>query len=286
MANETLLTNIPALIDEIKAAAMYRLNQHAGILDVVRRVDTAGKPGSTVNFPIFGAVASSDVSEVAEGSDHSTNFQVTNPDKTIATADHVIKTFVSDIALDSTSGDLVGSIAKLFSDGILAKLENDVVGLASGFSNTVCGAGTTMTVAHWYDAIRQIKANGGNIKDLVGVISPKQYWGSKGLRALITDADANSGVIGEEMKSKGFVNNPFGIDLLVSNEINEDVANGGDAAGMIMTRDAIGLHTKNLLNVEMERDASARGFEIVCTGRWGQSELVDDYGIYFLSDVS
>jgi len=49
MANETLLTNIAGLVDDIQSEVIYLMNAEAGILDVVRRVDTTGIPGTTLS---------------------------------------------------------------------------------------------------------------------------------------------------------------------------------------------------------------------------------------------
>jgi hypothetical protein len=97
--------------------------------------------------------------------------------------------------------------------------------------------------------------------------------------------DIDSGKLGEDFKQKGFVSNAFGINIMVSNQINEDVASGGDAAGGIWTKNAIGLNWKGI-TIEAQRNASLRGYELVCTGRWKAVELEDYWGCYFLSDVS
>jgi len=287
MANETLSANIAGIIDDIQADALMKLQDTVGILDIVRWVDTEGEQGKTVDFPIYAAVSSSDVSQVAEGTDHTTNKQVTNAATTATVEEHVIKTFVSDLAVlsASTRNSLVDDISTMFANAVKAKLEDDIVGLFGSFTQTVCSAGTTMTLAHWYDAIRQIKAANGDIRTLGAVISPKQYYGAKGLRPLLVD---NSGAskLSEDFLNKGFVDNPFGMKVLVSNEINENVDAGGDAAAGIFAKGAIGVHTKGLFNLEAERDASARGFELVGVGRWKEVELVDDWGVYMLSDVS
>lgn len=289
MANETLTANLAGIIEDIEAESLMILNDlvEGGILSMVRRVDTEGKQGKTVDFPQYGAVASSDVAEVAEGTDHTTNKQLTNTETEATVAEHVIKSFISDLAVMSTSerNDIVEDASTMFANAMLAKLEDDIVGLFSGFSQTVAGAATTMTLAHWYSAIRQIKAANGDIRNLGAVISPKQYYDAKGLRALLVDNSGES-KLSEDFLNRGFVDNPFGMKVKISNEINENVAAGGDAAGGIFAKGAIGVHTKGLFGLEAERDASARGFELVGVGRWKEVEVYNNWGIYFLSDVS
>jgi hypothetical protein len=287
MANETLTSGIAGLIDEINAEALVILQDLAGVLDVVRWIDTEGEQGKTLDFPIYGTVASSDVAQVAEGTDHTTNKAISNADTAATVEEHVIKSTISDLS-DMSVRSLAAfkqDIAMLFGSAMKAKLEDDVVGLFGSFTQTVAGAATTMTLAHWYDAIRMVKAANGNLMEIAAMISPKQYWGAKGLRSLLVD-NSGEAKLSEEFLNKGFVTNPFGMDVLISNEIDEDVAAGGDAAGGIFTKGAIGLHTKGIISIEAERDASLRGYELVGVGRWKQIELVDLWGVYFLSDVA
>lgn len=285
MANETLSTQLAGLIQDIQSEVIYRFNALCGVKDVVRWKDTTGKPGTTADFPVYSQVESSDVEEVSEGSAPSAYTQVTNSAITATYDEHVVYGFLSDKAANNADSDAVEEITSLFVNGIMAKLEDDVVSLFSGFSNTVAGAGTAMTMAHWWSAIRQLKSNGADMRRIAGVISPKQYYDAKGLRALLDDSNNNTDQLSGEFYKKGFVDNPFGMKLLVSNEINEDVSSGGDAAGGIFQVGALGVHWKGI-NIEMQRSAKQRGFELVCTGNWKEVELVDDWGVYFLSDVS
>ena len=286
MANETVQSGIAGLIDDIQSEVIYLLNAEAGILDVVRHIDTEGTPGTTLDFPKFGTVTSSDVATATEGVDHTTNKQVTNAAVPAAIEEHVVMSTVTDLAMLGSRNDLVDSISKLFKNAMLAKLESSIVSLFSGFSQTVAGAGVTMSLQDWYSAMQKVKAAGGSVRNLAAVISPKQFWGAKGLHPLISTPATSNNILSEELLAKGFVNNPFGMKLLVSNEINEDVAAGGDAAGAIFDMSAIGLHTKGIFNLAAERNESLRGFELVGVGRWKAVELIDTYGVYFLSDVS
>ena len=160
-----------------------------------------------------------------------------------------------------------------------------------------------MTIQHFFDGIRLLKDANANISNLCAVLSPKQIWGSKGLATLTHNSALDTagtsttdtstarpvgvlGSLGEEFLRMGKVGNAFGIDIRVSNEISEDVASGDDAAGVIMDKEAIGLHSKGFFNIAPQRDETARGFELVCVGRWKEVELHDTFGCYFLSDVA
>jgi len=282
MSNESTTTSLAGLVDDIQGEAIMLLQDNAGLLEAVRHVDTVGIPGSTFDFTVFGEVASSDVTQVAEGTDHSTNKQITNAATAAALEEHVIMAVATKMAVQGSRSDVVNQISTLFASAMMAKLEDDIVGLFPSLSQTVCGAATTMTVDHWYDAIRQIKAANGDLTALFAGLSPKSYFGAKGLRSLLANTTAiNAGSVAQKWVEMGMVDTQFGMPALISNEIAEDVGSSDVAANGIWTRNAIGLHTKDLMDVEEESNASLRGMEIVATGRWKQVELVDAWGVYF-----
>jgi len=285
MANETLSAQIAGIVIDIEADVQYILNHQNPILDLVRTKDTQGIPGKTVDFPAYGAIASSDVNSTAEGTDVTSNKQVTNTETEATVAEHVIMATVSDLAVMSTRNQLVDDIVLLFTDGIRAKLEDDIMNLLTAFTQTVAGAATTITSDHWMDAIRQIAAAKGNLNELVAFLSPKQVWGAKGIQNFLVTPALDSGGVGETFKNVGWVGNYAGVDIYWSNEINEDIGSGGDAAGGMFSKRAIGLNWKGV-TIGVERNESLRGFEIVATGRWGEIELVDTWGVYMLSDVA
>ena len=129
------------------------------------------------------------------------------------------------------------------------------------------------------------------------VLSPKQVWGSKGLISLLHDAavtGSNSkpmslmGSKGEEALAAGYVGNIAGFDIYWSDQIDEDVSSGGDAAGFAFSKGAFGLAVgpEGLFRLETERNASYRTTEYIAVGFWGEVEIKDAFGVYILSDVS
>jgi len=284
----TTTTTLTELIPEIVAETVLILQANAGILNTVTIKNTSGQPGLVCDFPTFTQVTSSDVETPGEKTATTNVIDIETNEHQATITEKVIVARISDLTKYTTQ-DIVAAASQLFASALQAKLEDDIVNLFSGFSQTVAGAGTTLGEAHIWDSIRQIKQANGNVGNLVGVVSAKQYWGEKGIRKLIVDADADSGNLGEELKRLGFLSNAFGIDWFVSNEINENVGSGGDAAGAIYQRGAIGLHTKDLFRLEVARGntgAEARYSSLVCVGEWGVIEINDGWGVYALSDVS
>jgi hypothetical protein len=273
----TTTTTLTEIVPKIIARATLIIQATAGILTTLRIKDTSGQPGVITDFPTYTPVPSTDVETPGEGTANTNVVDLESVTHLATVAEHVVTARITDLALENTLEDAVADTSTLFASGIMAKLEDDIVNLFSGLDNTAAGAGTTLTLAHIWECIQEIKAGNGDVTNLVGVLSPNAA-GSTQARPL-----AVLGGVGDEMMRMGFVANALGIDWLVSNEINENVASGGDAAGGIYQRGAIGLNLKDLVRIETARGstgAEARYTSLVATGIWGEVEIYGPWGSY------
>ena len=96
------------------------------------------------------------------------------------------------------------------------------------------------------------------------------------------------GAKGDEAFQVGYVTSIAGFNVYWSDQINENVSSGGDAAGFAFSQGAVGLGVgaEGLFRVASERDEMLRAVNYVATGFWGEVEIKDAYGVYILTDVS
>ena len=264
----------------------------------------AVKGAITVGFPDYTKVASSSVAEVADGVDEADVTSITTTARNCTISEHVIRADITDLARMGNADDLVGNVGNILGNAVAAKLDDDLVELGKTFSQTECGAGTGLALSHIFGSMRQLRAAGAPFPYNL-VLSPKQVWGGKGLISLThntaldtagsstTDtATARSigllGSKGEEAINTGYVGTFAGFNVYRSDQIDEDVSSGGDAAGFAFSKGAVGLAIgpEGLIRIETERNASFRSTEYVTVGFWGQTEIKDAFGVYILSDVS
>ena len=264
----------------------------------------AVKGAITVQFPDYTKVASSSVAEVDDGVDEADVTSITTAARSCTVSEHVIRADVTDLARMGNADDLVGNVGNILGNAVAAKLDDDLVELGKSFSQTECGAGTGLALSHIFGSMRQLRAAGAPFPYNL-VLSPKQVWGGKGLISLThntaldtagsstTDtATARSigllGSKGEEAMNTGMVGSFAGFNVYWSDQIDENVSSGGDAAGFAFSKGAVGLAIgpEGLIRIETERNASFRSTEYVAVGFWGQTEIKDAFGVYILSDVS
>tara|TARA_Y100001973_G_scaffold11774_1_gene16124 strand:- start:603 stop:1550 length:948 start_codon:yes stop_codon:yes gene_type:complete len=249
-----------------------------------------------VQFADYTKLATSDVGTPADGADETTVTSVTTTARTATISEHVIRADVSDLAVMGNAEDLTGNVGAALGNAVAAKLDDDLVELGKTFSQTECGAGTQLALSHIFGSMRQLKSAGAPMPYNL-VLSPKQVWGDKGISGLLQDAavtGSNSkpmsllGSKGDEYVANGMIGSLAGFDVYWSDQIDEDVSSGGDAAGFAFSRGAIGLAigVDGLFRLETERNASFRTTEYVVCGFWGEVEIKDSFGVYVLSDVS
>ena len=256
----------------------------------------AVKGAITVQFPDYTKVASSSVAAATDGGDHTTVASITTAARSATVSEHVIRADVSDLARMGNAEDLTGNVGAVLGNAVAAKLDADLTALGTGFSQTESAAGTALALSHVFGSMRQLRAAGAPFPYNL-VLSPKQVWGAKGIISLLHDdavTGSNAkpmslmGQKGEEAIANGWVGSIAGFNCYWSDQINEDVGSGGDAAGFAFSRGAVGLAIgpEGLFRLETERNASFRTTEYVACGFWGEIEIKDAFGVYILTDVS
>ena len=268
---------------------------HVNVMFPLVTVQQAAMGSNHVNFSDWTKLTSSNVTEATQATT-TTAVAITTSARTATISEHVIASTVSDLVLMGSGDDIKGQAGTALGNAVAAKLDDDLVELGKTFSQTECGAGTELALSHIFGSMRQLKAASAPMPYNL-VLSPKQVWGAKGLISLLHDdavTGSNAkpmslmGSKGDEAFQVGFVGSIAGFNVYWSDQIDENVSSGGDAAGFAFSQGAIGLGVgaEGLFRVREERDEMLRAVNYVCTGFWGEVEIKDAYGVYVLSDVS
>ena len=269
---------------------------HTNVMYPLVTAKQSVKGAITVQFPDYTKVASSSVGAATDGSDYSTVTSITTAARSATISEHVIRADVTDLAVMGNAEDLTGNVGRILGNAVAAKLDDDLVELGKSFSQTQSSAGTALALSHIFGSMRLLRAASAPFPYNL-VLSPKQVWGAKGIISLLHDdavTGSNSkpmslmGQKGEEALANGWVGSIAGFNVYWSDQIDEDVGSGGDAAGFAFSKGAIGLGVgaNGLFRIESERNASFRSTEYVATGFWGEVEIKDAFGVYILTDVS
>ena len=267
---------------------------HVNVMYPIVTVKQAARGSNTVQFGDWTKLTSGDVTEASQATTTSA-VAITSTARTATISEHVIAATVSDLVLMGAGDDIAGEGGAALGNAVAAKLDDDLVELGKSFSQTSGSATNPLTLANVFDAMRQLRAASAPMPYSL-VLSPKQVWGPKGLLGLLHDEAVTGsnakpmsllGNKGEDAMA-GWVGSIAGFNVYWSDQIDENVASGGDAAGFAMAKGAIGLGVgaEGLFRIRAERDEMLRATNYVATGFWGEIEVKDTFGVYILTDVS
>ena len=276
MANETTSSTISELYTEIIAEALFVAQERSIMRGLVKNYTIAGG-GNSVEVPIYSAVSAAAVNEATDLSN-----TAVNPSSVTITASEVgIMTTLTDLARNSASRNVASDIGRLFGEAIAKKIDTDLTALFDGFSTSVGGAGTELTVAKIFEAAATLRQSGVPAP-YYGVFNPKVIYNVK--KSLTnTFVNPNGGDLQNEAMRTGFIGQIGGVQIFETSNV-DGTTDTDNCKGGVFSQDALGLAMMQDLKIETQRDASLRADEIVATAVYGVSELHDSYGIEMLNE--
>jgi N4-gp56 family major capsid protein len=276
MAASTTST-LDDLFVNIVAQARFTAEENALLRNLVTVYDISGQEGKTVQVPKYPSVTAA---LLTEGTDMSST-TVSTSSVSVTVAENGAQVFLTDMAAMG-AGNPADELGTVLGNSIATKMDTDVIALFDGLSTSIGAAATELTASHLFQAAATIRAN-GITSPLVGVFHPKQIYN---LIANLTASgvNPNGGDLQNEAMRTGFVGTIAGIDLYQSSNITVD--GNDDAKGAVFAREAFAMAMKRDFNLEPERDASNRGFELNATAIYGVAELDDSYGVEMFFDAA
>ena len=137
-----------------------RAFKHVNVMYPLVTAKQAVQGAITVQFPDYTKVASSAVAAATDGGDHTTIQSITTAARSATISEHVIRADVSDLARMGNAENLTENVGQILGNAVAAKLDDDCVELGKSFSQTECGAGTSLALSHAFGSMRQLRAAG------------------------------------------------------------------------------------------------------------------------------
>ena len=208
-----------------------------------------------------------------------------NTDKKTATLDmYSVMIPMYDEAMLSNADDIASNVGALVGNAMAAKADALLNSQFDNFSNAVGAADAALTVDNLFSALSNLKQN-SSIGQPQAVLDPRQIWGTYGVHNdLVTAAQfAGSGVQDEGART-GFVSQIAGINIHSSPEFT--VASSAVKGG-VFVQGALGMgYAGEMIRTEVYREGSYLRDNIIGSGFWGVTEIVDGWGVEVLSQVA
>ena len=272
----TTSSTLDDLFVNIVAQARFTAEEQSLMRNLVTMYNIEAQAGTTVQVPKYPAIAAGDLTE---GTDMSST-TVSTSSVSIAVGEVGAQVLLTDMAAMG-AGNPADELGTVLGNAIATKMDQDIIALFDGFSNSLGATTTELTAAYLFQAAATLRANKAPGR-LVGVFHPYQTYA---LKANLTNtfANPNGGDLQNEAMRNGYVGTIAGIDIFESANVTVD--GSGDAKGAIFAPEAIAVAMKRDFEIEPQRDASNRAFELNATAVYGVGELDDDYGVEMYFDA-
>ena len=150
---------------------------HSNVMYPLVTVKQAARGSNHVQFSDWTKLTSGDVSAATQAT-ATTAVAITTAARTATISEHVIESQVSDLVVMGSGDDVENQAGPALGNAVAAKLDDDLVELGKTFSQTECGAGSSLALSHIFGSMRQLRAAGAPMPYNL-VLSPKQEWGGK-----------------------------------------------------------------------------------------------------------
>ena len=273
----TTSSTLTDLFSSIIAAARFTAEENSLMAGLVTRYDIGNVAGTTIQVPKYPAIAAADLTE---GTDMSST-TVSTSSVSVTVGEVGAQVLLTDMAAMG-AGNPAQELGTVLGNAIATKIDQDLIALFDGFSASLGAAAQEITVADLFKAAATLRANKAT-GPVYAVVHPYHAYQ---LSANLTNtfANPNGGDLQNEAMRNGFVGSVGGIEVYQSANITVDGTD--DAKGCVFTREAMCIAMKRDFNLETERDASNRAFELNATAVYGVGELDDSYGVEMLFDAA
>ena len=273
----TTSTTLDDLFANIILQARFTAEEESLMLGLVTRYDIGNVAGKTVQVPKYPAITAAGLTE---GTDMSST-TVSTTSQTITVSEVGAQVVLTDLAAMG-AGNPAEELGTVLGNAIATKIDKDLIALFDGFSTSLGGAGTEITVADLMKAAATLKTNKAR-GQMAAVVHP---WHAYQLKANLTNTfvNPNGGDLQNDAMRNAYVGQIGGIDIYESSNVSIDGSD--DAKGAVFVPEALAIAMKRDFNLETQRDASLRAFELNATAIYGVGELDDDYGVELLFDAA
>lgn len=273
------------LLEVIESEALIKFSE-ANV--TVPLVTLKGEPkADQITFIAYNSgsnvLTSADVAATAEGT-VTPSTQLDTEKKTATLDMYSVMVPMYDEAQLSNADNIASNVGELIGNALASKADALLNALFDGFSNSVGSSTAALSVDNLFDALSNLKQNSA-MGQPHAVLDPRQIWGTYGVHNdLVTQAQFAGAGIQDEGARSGFVSRIAGIDIHSSPEFTEA---SNAVKGGVFVSGALGMgYAGDMMRVEVYREGSYLRDNIIGSGFWGVTEIIDGYGVEVHTQVS
>lgn len=247
--------NLDALMVPTRAATIFSAHEASLFLGgaLIPSITVAAGSASA-QVPVMGSVAATKLtSEVTPGVDLDAVLP-TDTKNTIALDLHAARSVIRDLGLVDPS-----EIGRILGNAVSASFDNDVAVAMGGLT---AQEKTEDMLKEIFEAVATIRG-AGDTGQLYGVVSTNAY--KEVMETIGSQAYAGGDNFQSQAMRSGFLGNIAGVNMFVSSYLTDANTGLTNTKAAIFGADALRMAKQGDVNMEMERRASAVGFDVVAS---------------------
>ncbi len=273
------------LLEVIESEAVIKFSEANVTMPLVT---VKGEPkADQITFIAYNAgsnkLTSADVANTAEGT-VTPSTQLDSEKKTATLDMYSAMVPIYDEAMRSNADDVASNVGALLGNAMAAKADALLNALMDGFSNTAGANDAALSVDNLFSALSSLKQNSA-LGEPSAVLDPRQIWGTYGVHNDLVTATQFAGAgVQDEGARTGFVSQIAGISIHSSPEFTEA---SNAVKGGVFVPGALGMgYAGELIKTEVYREGSFLRDNIIGSGFWGVTEIIDGWGVEVHTKVS
>ena len=161
------------LLSPIVAEALFVAQERSIMRGLVRNYTMPMNSGKTLQVPKYATQSAVDLTEGTDMVNGAADVQV-SPGKSDLTVKEVgIMTTLTDYARNTSESDVISDLGKIFGEAIAKKIDEDLIALFDGFSNTQGDGTGVISAARIAESVATLRTNAVPATDLACVLHPQ-----------------------------------------------------------------------------------------------------------------
>lgn len=278
MANLNSFSDISSIVNNILEDSLLVARENAIMASLVQTYSKVGsEPRKLYEY------GEATVQEIGESDDLTSQAFTPSLLNTLTPVERGVQFFMTDQRIDTDPFGVRADAVADLGAGMGKKIDTDLVGLFGSLTGGTVQPTLNMTWAAILAAETNLRAAFAP-KPYYCVLHPYQ-WGCLGTALIPGVTQTNSPWLQDEFARQYYVASAYGIDFFVDGNITAATAAGGTKAGMFSPM-ALALDVRRAPRLEVERDASRRGYELNESTVYAFGPWRPKWGVQILTSAS
>ncbi len=274
------VSSLGGLFNAIIADAITTVQETTIMLPLVTQY--AARGWATREIPKY--PASPTAQEVDEDQDYANPREFTKSSVTLTPKEFMVQAILTDRRLSTDPDGAMSDCREWLARSLRNKMELDLLTLFSSFTNGIGTATANLTLDKVRAALAILRNTSKGAGGISVVIHPYVWYNLADELETPAATYAFMGELANEALRQNWVSGMMGAQWFQNATISID--DEDDCYGATFTREAIAFDLRKPMTIEVERDASRRGWELNFSMAYAVGIRRDEMGVYLLGDAS